>query len=276
MLEKRGLIVYALPYVIIVSLQFEFAKDGLRYADPLTFMALRYLIASFVTFLYARSFRPQINKDTVLVSIFSFLSILVWILGLQRVSPAESAVLSYTYPLFAIPLSTLILNERSSRMGYIGTLVGFVGVSIYAITLAGNEGTILGDSFTIFSAVFWALVAVYYRKMRYDALRIIGTQFLLCGILFSVMAPFSFSITVTSEFLVDLSFMSVFAGFCTFILFNAMLRREKVGRITTLAFAIPALTTLIQTIKTGAVPSPITLSGIGLMFLGIYISRFLD
>ena len=141
MAKSRSLYAYAIPYVIIASLQYPFAKDGLRYADPLTFMAARFLIGAFTTFLFARSFRPRVNRDTVLLSLFTATSTLLWIYGLQRVSPAQSAVLSFTMPLFAIPITHVVLNERASRLGWAGTLLGFVGVTVYGLTLGGSGAT---------------------------------------------------------------------------------------------------------------------------------------
>ena len=104
----------------MASLQYQFAKDGLKFVDPMTFMGLRYLIAGSVCFAIARNFRPILNRDTLLLSFFTFLSSAFWALGLQYVSPAQSAVLSYTMPLFAIPLSVLLLKERASRLVWAG------------------------------------------------------------------------------------------------------------------------------------------------------------
>jgi drug/metabolite transporter (DMT)-like permease len=273
MATSRRLYVYAIPYVIISSLSYPFAKDGLRYADPLTFMAARYLIASFATFLFARSFRPRVNRDTVLLSLFTAMSTLLWIYGLQRVSPAQSAVLSFTMPLFAIPITAMVLNERASRLGWAGTLLGFVGVTVYGLTLAGSGATLLGGLLTVGNAVFWASYTVYYRKTRsQDAATTVGTQLLICGTLFAVFAPITFAVNVTPEFLLDLGYISIFSGFASFLLWSGMLRRERVGKVTTLAFAVPAMTTLIEAIETGVIPSLATLGGIGIIFLGIYIS----
>ncbi len=273
MARRRSLYDYAVPYVIIVSLQYPFAKDALRYADPLTLMAVRFLIASFAAFLFARSFRPQVNRDTLLLSLFTAISALLWIYGLQYVSPAQSAVLGFTMPLFAIPIAAIVLNERSSRLGWAGTLLGFVGVTVYGLTLAGNGATLLGGLLTVGSAVFWASFTVYYRKTRnQDAVTTVGTQLLICGALFAVFTPITFAVSVTPEFLIDLGYISIFGGFASFILWSGMLRRERVGKVTTLAFAVPAMTTLIETIETGVIPGLATLSGIGIIFLGIYIS----
>src|ERR1051325_9004424 len=109
MSDSRRLAFYVIPYVLAASLQYEFAKDGLRFIDPETFMSVRYLIAGGVCFAIARNFRPIINRDTLILSFFTFMSSAFWAEGLEYVSAAQSAVLSYTMPLFAIPLSIVML-----------------------------------------------------------------------------------------------------------------------------------------------------------------------
>ena len=269
----RNLYAYAVPYILIATFQYSFAKDGLRYSDPMTFMALRFLIASLATFTFARSFRPKFNKDTILLSLFSAMSTLLWIYGLQRVSTAQSAVLSFTMPLFAIPITALVLKERASPLAFLGTIVGFLGVVIYGLSLAGNGSTLLGGILTVGNAVFWALYTVYYRKTKnQDAMVTVGTQLLICGSLFAVFTPITFSVAVTSGLIVDIIYIATFSGFGSFLLWSAMLRRERVERVTTLALAIPAMTTLVQAVETGTAPGLVTLCGIGVIFLGIYIS----
>ena len=124
------------------------------------------------------------------------------------------------------------------------------------------------------NAVFWACYTVYYRKTRsQDAAATVGTQLLIAGALFAVFTPITFAVNVTPEFLLDLGYVSIFSGFASFLLWSGMLRRERVGKVTTLAFAVPAMTTLIEMIQTGVMPGLATLVGIGIMFVGIYLSR---
>jgi len=275
MAGSKRVYAYAVPYVIIASIQYPFTKDGLRYADPMTFMATRFLIASFATFLFARSFRPRLDRDTLLLSLFTTMSTVLWIYGLQRVSPAQSAVVGSTMPLFAIPVTAIVLNERASRRGWAGTLLGFVGVAVYGLTLAGSGATLLGGLLTLGTAVFSASYTVYYRKTRnQNAATTIGTQFLIGGIVMAAFTPITFAVSVTPEFLLDLGYVSMMSGFTMFLLWNSMLRRERVGKVTTIFFAVPVLTTLIETIETGVIPNLVAISGIGIICLGIYISRF--
>jgi len=274
MVRGRSLYLYAVSYVIISSLQYSFTKNGLQYADPFTLMAARYLIASSAVFLYARRFKPSLDRDTILISLFTFTSTLLWILGLERVSPAQSAVFSYTMPLFAIPIAALVLNERATRLGWAGTILGFLGVVIYGLSFGGGGGTVLGAVLTVGNAFFWGLYSVLYRKTKkQDATSIVGTQLLVCGILFAVLAPVTFHVNVSPTLLLDLGYISIMGGFVLFLLWSGMLRLERVGRVTTMAFAVPAMTTLVEAIETGVTPTLVTIGGICIMFLGIYISR---
>lgn len=90
--DSRRLATYVIPYVLIASLQYQFGKDGLRFVDPMTFMSVRYLIAGGVCFAIAGTFRPILNRDTLILSFFTFLSSALWAYGLQYVSAAESTV----------------------------------------------------------------------------------------------------------------------------------------------------------------------------------------
>jgi len=256
------------------TFQYEFAKDGLRYVDPLTFMGLRYLMAGTVCFAIARNFRPILNRNTLLLSFFTFLSSAFWASGLQYVSPAQSAVLVYTMPLFAIPLSILLLRESASRLVWMGALVGFIGVGIYSIDLTSTGGSILGLLLSVCNAFFWALYSVFYRKlMRQNLVRTVATQFFVGGLFFFPFVPFTFYLDPTPGFFIDLAYVTLVGGVVTLLIWNALVRMDTVGKITTLVFAVPATSVVIQSILTHELPTPLSIAGVCVMFAGIYVSR---
>lgn len=263
-----------IPYILIATLQYQFAKDGLRFASPFPFMAIRYSIAALAALAFTRRFRLALNRDTILLSLFTWLSTTFWICGLVLVSPAQSAVLSYTMPLFAIPLSAFILNERTAALGWTGAFVGFVGVFVYGLALPDPGASLIGAVLTVANAFFWALFTIFYRKVRsQDAMTTITTQLLICALLFWVISPIGFSVTITPEFIFDLGYISLLSGLAVFFLWNAMTGIERVGRLTTLIFAVPIATMLVEAVETGVAPGLLSLLGVGVMFLGICISR---
>lgn len=266
---------YLIPYVFIATFTYQIAKDGLNYCSPFVLMGLRYLIASFLIFGVARRFRPILNKDTVLLSLFTWASAVLWVLGLEYVSPAESAVLSYTMPLFSIPISSAILSEKATASQWGGAVVGFVGVLIYSLPFAYNALTALGGLLTLVNAFFWAIYTAYYRKLRdQEPTMTVATQLLLVALLLLFLAPLNYRLVAATSFWFDLAYLSVLSGAFSFYAWNGMARLQKMGKTSTLIYLIPVTTTLVQSVATSVMPSSISLTGVCVMTLGIYVSRF--
>jgi len=267
---------YLFPYVLISTFQYQVAQDSLKYCSPFVLMGLRYLIASLLLFGVVRSFRPIVNKDTVLLSIFTSASAAFWILGLEYVSPSESAVLTYTMPLMSIPMSSLILSESASHMEWAGAGVGFAGVLVYSFAVFENRTlSVIGAVLTLLSAFFWAIYTIYYRKLKnQEPTRTVATQLLFGAALFFLITPLDHRLNVTPNFWFDLAYLSVLSAAVSFLLWNALARLQRVGKTSTLVYSIPITVTVVQYVETSFLPPPASFIGICLMILGIYISRF--
>src|SRR2546425_8783839 len=147
-----------IPYVLLSSFNYPIAKDGLNYASPFLFMAMRYLLAAAILLAIGR--RLILRRQPVILGLVTSASSFFWILGLSVVSAGDSAVLSYTMPLFAIPLAVLLLKERPIAVEVAGALVGFAGVAIYSLALA-HGSLLIGVTYTLLNAFFWAVYSVY-------------------------------------------------------------------------------------------------------------------
>jgi drug/metabolite transporter (DMT)-like permease len=238
-------------------------------------MGLRYLIGSLLLFGVARSFRPIVNKDTLLLSIFSWASSGFWILGLEYVSTSESAVLSYTMPLISIPLSVLILSEKASHREWVGAAVGFVGVLVYSLIILENQTlSPLGAVLTLLNAFFWAMYTIYYRKLRDQELtRTVATQLIFGALLFLPLIPLGYRLEATPSFWFDLTYLAVLSAAGSFLLWNALARLQRIGKTTTLIYSTPIAVTIVQYVETSILPPTVSLLGICLMIFGISLSR---
>ncbi len=264
---------WLVPYVIVASLQYQFTKDGLSYASPFVLMTFRYVFTG-VVFYFLGGRRISLDRDALLVAAFSSASTLLWAVGLDYVSAGDSAVLSYTMPLISIPVAFVVIREKVLRRELLGAVVGFSGVVVYSLTL--NHGSQpLGAFFTLVGAVFWATYSVYYRKLRSrDPIPILTTQFLVGSIPGAVGSVFYPQISPGINLLIDLVYILLFSGVVLFVLWNGLLRRGRVGRITTMAFAVPAMTILIDSIRTLTFPSSLTVIGGVMMFVGVFIANW--
>lgn len=265
---------YVVPYVLVQTFQYQVAKDGLNYGSPFVLMGIRFLIASLLLFGLARRFKPIFNKDTILLSLFMWGSTTFWAFGLEYVSAADSAVLCFTMPLFAIPISAVILSEKPSISEWGGAIVGFLGVLVYSLALVNYALTVLGGVLTLVNAVFWAMATVYYRKLRnQEPTMTVATQLFVVALLLLVCAPLNYKLVVVPNFWFDLAYLSILSGTVNFSLWNGLVRSQKIGKSSTLVYLIPVTATLVQSLQSSVIPDPISLTGLILMILGIYISN---
>jgi len=270
-----SLIKWFIPYVLVASLQYQFTKNGLLYASPFVLMTFRYLLVGTV-FYFLGGRKLRLDRDTIRIAVFASISTGLWAAGLQYVSPGDSAVLSYTMPLFSIPISYLAIGEKAKLREIAGAIVGFSGVILYSMTL--NHGSVLvGAIFTVLNAVFWAAYSVLYRKLRNsEPIPVLTTQFVVGSIPF-VVGTFLFPrFDPTSSLFIDLIYVVVFTGLIQYYLWNGLLRRGRVGRITTMAFAVPATSIIIDSILSSTIPGDLAIVGATVMFFGIFISSWTE
>lgn len=259
-----------IPYVFIGAFQFQFAKEGLNYSSPYIFMGIRYLIAALILLLISR--RLVLNKNILPVALSFSASSLFWILGLEYVTPGDSAVLNYTMPLFAILGAILILGEKPLRREIVGVLTGFLGILIYAVPL--YHGSLLaGAILSLVGAITWGTYSVFLKRLRNeDSSAVVGTAFLIGSIPFLIGSIPYHNVQFTDGFLIDLAYVSVIGGAISLFLWNGMLKMERIGRVTTMVFAVPATTLGIQSIETLSAPSLVSIVGSIVMFVGIFVS----
>jgi drug/metabolite transporter (DMT)-like permease len=267
---------YLVPYILITAFAYVVAKDALSRSSPLVYGALTSLLMTMALFAAAGRFRPVLNRDTLLFSLFYWLSGVTWLVGLDYISSAQSAIVSFTMPLFTIPLAFLVLRERGSRLEVYGAVVGFAGIVVFNLPLVTGRSTALGVGLTLADAFFWALYSVYMRKLRHrDTLQTLATASLFSFVLYSVFSLGDFSLIPSLDLAADVLFLGLVSGALTFYLWMALIKVEKVGRLTTVIFVAPIITLVYGVATTGVIPNYITLGGVALIFLGIVMANYL-
>ena len=262
---------FLLPYVVFTAFSYFFAKDGLVFASPFVFMGLRYLIAG--AMLLSISRRIILTRSLLFLSAVTVTSTVFWAYGLLYVSPSESAVLSYSMPLFSLPIAFLLVSEKPSRMEILGIVIGFAGVLIYGIPLFSGF-TLVGMVLTVINAFFWGTFTVFYRKLKdQDPVAVNATQFIVGAGIMLALSPLDFHLRITTGFLIDLAWMGTLGGALQFLLWNYMIRISKVNRITVLAFSVPIFTVVLEAFMTSRIPGIFSIAGVVVMFTGIFLSR---
>jgi len=252
-----------------------FAKMGVSYTNPPTLMMIRYLIAGLILVSISRKF--IIDRNVLILSLFTTTSTLFWGYGLIYVSPAVSSVLSYTMPLFSIILATIIIKEVPNKYEILGLIIGFSGLGIYGIPLLKGI-TKIGMVLTIINAIFWALFSIYYRKLsKYDVISLNATQFIMGAIFMGIVDIFTlkdgFYFNPSLKLLESIVYISTIGGAFQFLTWNYLLKLERVSKVTMLAYVIPVATTITQVLLYKIVPKSLEIIGLIIMIIGVIISR---
>jgi drug/metabolite transporter (DMT)-like permease len=110
-------------------------------------------------------------KRLVLIAFFSITcwNILV-VFGLQHIPSGRAAILAYTMPAWAIPLSVLILGERITPRKLLGLALGMAGMLLLVWDeFARLQGAPLGALLVLSASFTWAIGTLLQKKYPVQA-----------------------------------------------------------------------------------------------------------
>jgi len=147
-------------------------KVAITDVAPFTFRTLCLGGGSAVLFAFLRASGQPLavpRRQWPRLAMLAFFSITCWnilvVLGLSRLPSGRAAILAYTMPAWAIPLSVLILGERLTARKVLGLLLGVVGMLLLVWDEFGRlQGAPLGALLVLGAAISWAVGTVLQKK----------------------------------------------------------------------------------------------------------------
>jgi drug/metabolite transporter (DMT)-like permease len=199
--SRRTAAAFLVLVVILWGANWPIMKVGLQSIPPLSFTALRILLAlAFMTVLAAAlgQLRLPDRRDLPIVLSTGLLA-MAGLMGLvnvalQFVDAGRAAVLIYTAPLWVTPLAAIVLHERLTRVRAAGLVVGIAGVAVLFNPLGfdwDDPDVVLGNALLLIAAIGWAVQIVHVRAHTWR-----GTPFQLfpwqLGLAAAVVLPVAF------------------------------------------------------------------------------------
>ena len=237
-------------FVLLWSTGFIGSKYGLPYAEPFTFLSLRFAIAATaltLLSLYARAPWPNTFvqiRDAVIVGILLHGIYLGGVfLGISLGTGAGiSAVITGLQPILTAALAIPFLAERVSKKQSIGLIIGFSGLVLVVWTGQG-AGPWAGVVACI-SALLGITLATLYQK-RFASGRDLRTSSAVQLITaFICVFPIAFifetrEVMWTGEFIFALTWLALPMSVGTFSLLQLMIRYGAVAKVTSLFYLVP-------------------------------------
>lgn len=177
--SRRTAFVLLAVVILIWGINWPVMKVGLEVLPPFTFAAMRIVLGA-ITLFAVLAWRggislPKRHDLPVMLSvglgqIGAFLAFVN--LALEHVPAGRSAILSYTTPIWVVPVAVIVLHERMGRRTVIGLVLGFLGIAALFNPWAfdwSNRAALIGNGYLLLAAIAWAASILHVKIHRWTS-----------------------------------------------------------------------------------------------------------
>jgi drug/metabolite transporter (DMT)-like permease len=285
-----------LSCVTIWGINFTVVKLALRDFSPLAFNGLRFGFATVIMmFILWRRARSTGDTDLLYVPRHEWSRVillglgghtlyqLLFINGLARTTPANSALLMATSPIWVAVIGYLLRIERINRVMWAGIVLSFVGI-IVLITGGGGEISLgsenmVGDLLLLGCAIAWALYTTASKPLlgRFSPLKLTA---------WSMVAGTIPLVIISMPALVQQDWSAISAGAWAGLAFSTLLAVvvgyliwytsvQRVGNARTAIYSnlTPVIAIVFAWLTIGSTLAPLQLLGAAVVLSGLVLTR---
>jgi len=268
-------------FVFLWSTGFIAAKAGMPYAEPLTFLSLRFAIVALLMLPVAlMSGAPWPRGWTILhVGVVGLLIHTGYLGGvfvaISRGVPAGlSALIVGAQPLLTALLAVPILGERVGRGKWFGLSLGFLGVGLVMVDRLGfGRADALGLGLCVMAVLAMALGSLYQKRFGAGAdLRsgaVIQYVAATLPVLPLALATETMAIDPAPPFLAAMAWLVLVLSIGAISLLYVLIRRGAAADVASLFYLVPPSTALLGYALFGETLSPPTILGMVLAAVGV-------
>tara|TARA_R110000868_G_scaffold42724_2_gene144206 strand:- start:1581 stop:2495 length:915 start_codon:yes stop_codon:yes gene_type:complete len=289
--RARFLFLFPALFVLLWSTGWIVAKYASPYAEPLSFLTLRYalaglLLAAFCFALGATWPRRKLLVHAIFSGVFLhaiYLGGIWWVLD-QQMPSTLSGMMAALQPLMTAVLAGMIVGEQISARQWTGFALGFAGLMValaprLAADLAGAGG--VGDSWTLligvnFVSMISVVIGTLYQKkfLQKGDLRTITTLQYLGAFLATLPAALlleEFRFSWTPQLYGALAWSVLALSLGAVGLLVILIREGEVSRAAALIYLIPPTIAVQAFLAFGERLTPLEMGGMVLTVFGVYL-----
>jgi drug/metabolite transporter (DMT)-like permease len=269
-------------FVLLWSSGFIGAKLGLPYAEPLTFLLLRFtcvLALMIPLVLFARAPWPASPRDALHIAVAGVLIQAGYLGGVfsaihQGMSAGVVALIVGIQPLLTATVAGRMLGERVSAQQWIGFTLGLTGVTLVVwqkMSLHGMTAVSLALALiALFSITFGTLYQKRYCP-RFDARSGSVIQFAASFVLLLPLAWATETMRIewTGKFLFALGWLVLVLSVGAISLLFRLIARGAATRVSSLFYLTPAVTALMAYLVFDEVLSSLAIAGMIIAIVGV-------
>lgn len=275
---------YPLLFVFLWSTGFIGAKYGLPFADPLSFLLVRYLLVIALMGSIAwltRAPWPQVPLQWLHIGVSGVLVHAVYLGGvfiaIKHGLPAGiTALVVGMQPLLTALGAGWLLGEKVSGRQWAGLALGFVGVGLVVSGKFGESAALGPMLLPAVVALFGITAGTLYQKRfcaRFDLRSGSVIQFVPTALLTALVITLfgEFQVTWDGQFMFALGWLVLVLSIGAIGLLNLLIRSGSAVNVASLFYLTPPTTALIAWALFGETLSLVALAGMLLAVSGVYL-----
>jgi drug/metabolite transporter (DMT)-like permease len=272
-------------FVFLWSTGFVGAKFGLPYAEPLTFLLVRYLLVIALMTPLALATRapwPADARQVVHIGVTGLLVHALYLGGVfmaikQGLPAGVTALVVGMQPLLTACGAGFLLGERVSPRQWLGLLLGFAGVALVVANKLGDL-TLAAMLLPAFAALLGITLGTLYQKRfcpHFDLRSGSVIQFVPTAMVTALVAWHSESMQIdwTPQFAFALLWLVLVLSFGAISLLNVLIRSGSAVKVASLFYLTPPSTAVIAWLVFGETLGTLALAGMALAVGGVYLAR---
>ncbi len=273
-------------FVFFWASGFVAAKFGLPYAEPFTFLAIRFLLALIVLVPLAILWRADWPSSPIAVGhviVAGLLIQTIYLIGVfyavfLGVSTGVIALIVGLQPLITGALAAPVLGEKVSARQWAGLVLGFAGLGLVVaekVDLASGQAW--GAALGALSLIGITLGTLYQKRFCAD-IDIRAAVTIQNGISFAVMAILAVSVETmavswTGEFVFALLWSAIGLSVIAIALYYLLVRRGAAAKVTSLMYLSPPTTALMGWLMFDETFAPVAMLGMMIAVAGVALAN---
>ena len=271
-------------FLILWSAGFGIAKLGLHHAEPMTVLALRYVLVVALLIPFALVLRPPLPATRRAWADIAFVGFLIQVVYFALcymafklgVSAGGVAIIVCLQPILIALTAPRFVGERVGRMGWLGLLLGLAGAAL----VIGARSSIAAESpagiaLTVV-ALFGITLGTLWEKrfgVRHHPVTVNLIQYSVGAVVTLPLAWATETMHVdwTWEFIAALAYLVLASSLVAIGLLLAMIRAGEVSRVSALFYLVPPLSALFAWPMLGEAMPPLAWAGMVLAAGGVAI-----
>ncbi len=272
-------------FVLLWSSGFIGSKLGVPYAEPFTFLTLRYCIVLVILVpiaLISRAPWPQGKRQMIHVAFAGllihalYLSGCVWSLRLGLPAGILSLIVSMQ-PLFTAAFAGMALGERVLPRQWAGLVLGFVGTALVVAHKTCSGPTFLMTVPAILSLIGITAGTMWQKRhcARFDLRTSTVVQYAASLLITAALALTTETLRVewSGQFVFALLWVALVLSIGAISLLNYLIRSGTAVNVASLFYTVPAVTALMAWGIFGETLTGLSLIGMVAAVLGVWLAR---